>query len=157
MVSCVIHEQDPLNSSDHLPLTVTLNHMTATMNPSSDSPWRKAQESGAVSSFQASLMEKISPFADSMFSSVVEIEDNIQLVSEAVKETALETLPLIRPKKGRFFKDPTLKQMTVKSKAVWKAWSDAGRPSEGPLHDSKLFWHREVRKRINVYAAMAEC
>ena len=77
-------------------------------------------------------------------------------MSEAVKETALEILPLIRPKKGRFLKDCTLKQMTVKSKVIWKAWSDAGRPSEGPLHDSKLFCRREVRKRINVCATMAE-
>ena len=91
-----------------------------------------------------------------MFDGVEEIEENIKLVTEAVRNTALETLPLHKPRKGRYFNDPTLKQLTVKSKAAWKTWSDAGKPSEGPLHDSKLFWRREVRKRINVCAAMAE-
>ena len=77
-------------------------------------------------------------------------------MSKHITDAVKRTLPCIKPRKRRFFKDSTLKQICDKSKGAWKAWVDAGRPPDGPLHDSKNDWRREVKKRVNLCATMDE-
>ena len=84
------------------------------------------------------------------------INDEIQLVSKHITDAAKPTLPCIKPRKRRFFKDSTLKQICDKSKGAWKAWVDAGHPPDGPLYYSKNHWRHEVKKRVNLCAAMNE-
>ena len=83
-----------------------------------------------------------------MHDSTDSINDEIQLVSKHITDAAKHTLPCIKPRKQRFFKDSTLKQICDKSKGAWKAWVDAGRQPDGPLYDSKNDWRREVKKRV---------
>jgi len=59
-------------------------------------------------------------------------------------------------KKTHFFKDSTLKFLCERSKSAWKAWCDAGRPQSGPLFESKNGLRREVKKRVNLCAAVDE-
>ena len=66
-----------------------------------------------------------------------------------IADAAKRTLACVRPKKQRFFKDSTLKQIN-KSKGAWKAWVDAGHPPDGPLYDSKNHWHHEVKEWTSV-------
>ena len=73
-----------------------------------------------------------------------------------ITDAAKRTLPCIKPRKRRFFKDSTLKQICDKSKGARKAWVDAGRQPDGPLYDSKNDWRREVKKQVNLCAAMDE-
>ena len=91
-----------------------------------------------------------------MHDSTDSINDEIQLVSKHITDAAKRTLPCIKPRKQRFFKDSTLKQICDKSKGAWKAWVDADRPPDGPLYDSKNDWRCEVKKRVNLCAAMDE-
>ena len=77
-------------------------------------------------------------------------------MSKHITDAAKRTLPCLKPRKQRFFKDSTLKQICDKSKGAWKAWVDAGRPPDGLLYDSKNHWRREVKQRVNLCAAMDE-
>lgn len=70
------------------------------------------------------------------------------------------TLPIIQPSKKRknlhFFKDSTLKHLCEHSKFVWHEWCDAGRPQSGPLYETKKDLRWEIKKRINLCAAVDE-
>ena len=50
------------------------------------------------------------------------INDEIQLVSKHITDAAKRTLPCIKSRKRRLFKDSTLKQICDKSKEAWRAW-----------------------------------
>ena len=102
------------------------------------------------------MSEVVSPFISFMHDSMDSINDEIQLVSKHITDAAKPTLPCIKPRKRRFFKDSTLKQICDKSKGAWKAWVDAGHPPDGPLYYSKNHWRHEVKKRVNLCAAMNE-
>ena len=77
-----------------------------------------------------------------------------------IKSAAEMTLPTIqnskKGKKSHFFKDSTLKHLCEHSKCVWREWHDAGRPQSGPLFETKKGLRREIRKRINLCAAIDE-
>ena len=160
MSSCVVHEVACLNTSDHLPISVKIdiptNFIENSDNNSTRIDWTKADLSGAIPSYQAAVSEVVTPFISSMHDSINSINDEIQLVSKHIIDAAKRTLPSIKPKKQRFFKDPTLKQICDKSKVAWMAWVDAGHPPDGLLYDSKNHWRREVKKRVNLCVAMDE-
>ena len=155
-----VHEVACLNTSDHLPLSVTMDVPTDSIENGNDNStridWTKAELSGAISSFQAAVTEKVNPFIDSMHDNIDSINAEIQLVTKHIADAANRTLPHVMPRKRRFFRDATLKQICDKSKVAWKAWVDAGRPPDGPLYDSKNHWRREVKKRVHLCAAMEE-
>ena len=125
MSSCVVQEVACLNTSDHLPISVKIDIPTDfTENPDNSSTridWTKAELSGATLSYQAAVSEVVSPFISSMHDSMDSINDEIQLVSKHITDAAKRTLPCIKSRKRRFFKDSTLKQICDKSKGAWKA------------------------------------
>ena len=125
MSSCIVHEVACLNTSDHLPLSVTMDVPTDSIENANDNStridWTKAELSGAISSFQAAVTEKVNPLIDSMHDNIDSINAEIQLVTKHIADAANRTLPLVMPRKRRFFRDATLKQICDKSKVAWKA------------------------------------
>ena len=160
MSSCMIHEVACLNTSDHLPLSVTVNVPTDSIELVNDLPtridWTKAEFSGATLSFQAAITDMVCPLIPSMHDNINSVNAEIKLVTECIIDSAALILSKVKPRKQRFFRDSTLKQICGKSKGAWKAWVDADRPPYGPLYNSKNHWRREVRKRVNICAAMNE-
>lgn len=122
MSSCVVHEETSLNTSDHLPISVKLDIPTdcvENLNTFTRIDWTKAELSGATFSFQAAVSEIVSPFISSMHNSIDSINDEIQLVTRHIADAAKHTLPCVKPKKRRVFKDSTLKQICDKPPARW--------------------------------------
>lgn len=73
-----------------------------------------------------------------------------------ITDAAQNTLPIVKPRKVKKFKDKTLAQLCEKSKAAWKAWIREGRPASGPFYDAKCGLRSEVRQRVKFCAAMDE-
>ena len=84
------------------------------------------------------------------------VNAEIKLVTECIIDNAALILPKVKPRKQRSFRDSTLKQICGKSKGAWKAWVDADRRPDGPLYNSKNHWRHDVRKRVNICAALNE-
>lgn len=57
---------------------------------------------------------------------------------------------------GSKIRDDTLSCLCTLSRAAWRAWKEAGRPTEGPLYEKKCDMRRQVRKWVNYCAALAE-
>ena len=160
MSSCMIHDVACLNTSDHLPLSVTVNVPTDSIELVNDLPtridWTKAEFSGATLSFQSAITDMVCPLIPSMHDNINSVNAEIKLVTKCIIDSAALILPKVKPRKQRFFRDSTLKQICGKNKGAWKAWVDADRPPYGPLYNSKNHWCRKVRKRVNICAAMNE-
>ena len=159
---CWTHDGVDLNTSDHLPISALLR-LTCSGKSQSESShdwiridWSKAQKCGDIPTFQATLEERLKPFTNLTRSDVTQLDDEINQVAYIIKCTAEELLPRFKPKKKRSFADKVLTQICAKSKSTWKDWDKAGRPSSGPLYDSKCSLRADVRKRVKLCVAMNE-
>ena len=160
---CWTHDEVDLNTSDHLPISALLR-LTCSGKSQSESShdwiridWSKAQKCGDIPTFQATLEERLKPFTNLTRSDVTQLDDEINQVAYIIKCTAEELLPRFKPKKfKRSFADKVLTQICAKSKSTWKDWDKAGRPSSGPLYDSKCSLRADVRKRVKLCVAMNE-
>ena len=79
--------------------------------------------------------------------------NNIKFVAEMTLSTIQ---PSKKGKKSHFFKDSILKHLCEHCKCAWREWRDTGRPQSGPLFETKKGFRREIRKRINLCAAIDE-
>ena len=132
MSSCMIHDVACLNTSDHLPLSVTVNVPTDSIELVNDLPtridWTKAEFSGASHSFQAAITDTVCPLIPSMHDNINSVNAEIKIVTKCIIDSAALILPKVKPRKQRYFRDSTLKQICGKSKGAWKAWVDVNRP-----------------------------
>ena len=149
---CWTHEDDDLNQSDHLPVSVKLS-CNVTTQPVQDHnwiriDWTKAVKSGALTSFQETLKDRLKPFLGQTHSDVEQLDDEIKHVASLIKDAAGTILPLHKAKRANRFKDRTLSQLCAKSKVAWEAWKNGARPCEGPLYEAKCSTRKEVKKRI---------
>ena len=156
---CWIHEEDHLNQSDHLPVSVKLSCSAATRqieNSNSRIDWSKALSSEALTLFQDALKDRLHPFIGKTRNDINQLEDEIRHVALLIISAAETLLPHCEGKKTTRFKDRTLSQLCTNSKSAWRKWDDSGRPSEGPLYEAKCNARKEVRKRVKACAAMKE-
>ena len=115
MSSCMVHGVACLNTSDHLPISVTVEvPVDCTENTDDNSAridWTKAELSSATVSFQAAVSEIVNQLIGSMHDSIDSINEEIQLVTKHIVNAAKQTLPCVKPRKRKFFRDSTLKQI----------------------------------------------
>ena len=71
-------------------------------------------------------------------------------------DAAVKTLPHVQPRKPRRWKDDTLTVLCAQSQSAWRAWKEAGCPSEGSLFEEKCRLRRAVKRRVRFCAAKAE-
>ena len=87
----------------------------------------------------------------------VYIQWEITYVTKGIIDAATRCLPHKKAKKKRsFVKDDQLKDLCKTSKAAWKKWRDAGRPSYGPLAEEKKRTKRNVRQFVAIARARQE-
>ena len=102
----------------------------------------------------------MSPYLGAIHANIESLNGEMKLVADNIKNAADLTLPTVKSGKTRknshFFKDSTLKLLCDQSKSSWKMWCEAGRPNSGQLYERKIGLRRELRKRINVCAAVDE-
>ena len=100
-----------MNTSDHLPISVKLEVNAGVVRLHSESThrvnWKKAKESRLLSHYESTVSSGMAPFSAKTYDSVAEIEDDIQRVSELLKDVAREHLPRLKFKKEnrRWFDD----------------------------------------------------
>ena len=102
----------------------------------------------------------VTPFLGRCHESIDSLNDEMEMIAKNIRLSAEMILPTIRSsKKGtksKFFNDSTLKHLCQHSKSAWKEWCDAGRPQSGPLLETKRDLRREIKKCINLCAAVDE-
>ena len=148
--SCRVHSDEDLNTSDHLALSVTLSCHIPTQFTSDPNwnkiDWTKAAKSQVLQAFQSKVAFRLKPFISRTRGNVDHIDSVIQHVAWLIFDAAGKTLPHIKPKKARRFKDRTLSQLCAKSKEAWNIWCANGKPSNGPLYEEKCAMRKVVRK-----------
>ena len=158
--SCKVCSDDDLNTSDHLALSVTLSCHIPTQFTSDPNwnriDWTEAAKSQALQAFQKEVAIRLKPFTGQAQGNVDHIDNEIKHVAWLILDAAQKTLPQLKPKKTKRFKDRTLSQLCTKSKEAWNVWCTNGKPSNGPLYEVKCAMRREVRKRIKLCTAMEE-
>ncbi len=139
---CHVHQHHPLNLSDHLPVSVSLelNSManpTPTNHPKAVN-WSLAIERGDVHAYAQEISSVISPLLHTSHQSISELYDEVTFVCQALLDAARNNLPYKTDRKRKpYIRDAELKVLCKNSKVAWKAWSEADRPSSGPLLDEK--------------------
>ena len=142
VISCLVHQHHPLNLSDHLPISMTIAlHTSASLRSSVRTRpinWARAVENGDVHGFAEQVAPLTSPFVHATHQSIHELQWEITYITKGIIDAATRCLPHKKAKKKRsFVKYDQLKDLCKTSKAAWKKWSDAGRPSYGPLAEEK--------------------
>ena len=157
---CWTHDDEDLNQSDHLPLSIKLSCGVATQQAQDQNwiriDWAEAGKGAALALYQEALKDRLSPFIGKPCCDIEQLDDEIKHIAALIKEAAESLLPHCEAKKASRFKDSTLSKLCVTSKVAWEAWKDGGRPNVGPLHEAKCLACNEVRRRIKVCAAMKE-
>ena len=157
---CWIHDDEALNQSDHLPLSIKLSCDVSTQQAQDLNwiriDWAKAGEGAALMSYQEALKDRLSPFIGKPRCDVEQLDDEIKYIATLIKEAAESLLPHCEAKKASRFKDRTLSKLCTESKVAWAAWKDSGMPSEGLLYGAKCSARNKVRRRIKMCAAMEE-
>ena len=159
--SWAVHGMEDLNTSDHLPISVSLSCPGSIPLDQCEShwtkvDWRKAESSGALKAFRAELQIRVSPFLGVAYENEEHLDAQIKHVARIMVETAEETLPVIQPGRKPRLRDDILSRLCAQSRTAWRVWKEAGRPREGLLFEQKNQLRREVRTRVNYCSAMAE-
>ena len=144
MVSeCSTLELHPLNSSDHLPLSIHLSVPTI-CSCSTPSParlnWKDTCEDGSIAAYAAAVDEVIRPLLGKTYNSPSEVGEELSFVSSHLSMAASSLIPRVktRPRnKKHFSSNPQLRELSSKCKAAWRKWRDAGRPRLGPEYEKK--------------------
>ena len=159
---CNIHEQHPLNLSDHLPISISLNlQMGISCEPAYIQPrpnWRKAASDGSIKVYQSELSRHIAPSLSRPLTCIEEVEDEIKIVTDIMHKAANSSLPhrTRRDNKKLFIHDNSLKEMCRDSKEAWRRWRNAGRPKSGVLYADMKHKKHAVKQYVNTCRARHE-
>ena len=98
-------KHDPLNKSDHLPLSTTfsLSYVTANSNNITSHTkvnWRKATKDGSLLTYQAKVRDIITPLLNKEYTCRADLDEEISFVSEKLSQIALST-PLLSTKEKK--------------------------------------------------------
>ena len=101
--SCMVHEEDPLNTSDHLPISLLFGinprMMTQSHNQGPKIDWRKARSSNCLTVYQSKVDEVLRPVINGTYNSIEDVDREIMKVMQGLREAALLCLPKCKGKK----------------------------------------------------------
>ena len=130
----------PLNVSDHLSLSITLQVTSASVVHPAASPsvnWEKVISTGAVSNFERVRL---------LNNTCSQLNSEIQFVHESIYHLPP---PKCTTRRRNFYNNDHLKQLCKESKVTWKLWRGAGRPQSGSLLENNISAKKRVHQRIN--------
>ena len=161
ITSSAVLEDHLLNTSDHLPLQTSLEvRPTQTQGVASMSPkvdWSKVGNGSCIVQYQTAINGLVRPLIGNNYESIAQVEQELNLVSTGILNSAFQLLPLHKKHiPRRRFKDAELQRLCDESKQTWIEWVDAGRPTSGDLYERKKRMKKEVRCRINILQAIGE-
>ena len=123
-IHCQIYDHHPLNSSDHLPLSLTLS-FAPTVRPTRAQPRPNrsaAINDGLTEAYATAVGEIVRPLLGQTYVSTSLLDEEVHHVSAVILQAASSTIPTRKQKKGKkhFSNDPTLGKLSIKGKAAWK-------------------------------------
>ena len=158
ILSCLIHPLHPLNLSDHLPISISLNVICELINSTENHLNRtQAVESDSITLYSEAVSLVTRPSIGIAGQSISELNNEIVYVSNVMKSAALNYLPLVKNKSKPRFDSPELKDLCDVSKSVWKRWNAGGRPILGPLYEVKKNANKRVHSCVANCYAILEC
>ena len=97
--SCETLVDDPLNTSDHLPILTKLAFTPKIFSQNAQDKstrlnWDLAAHNGSTSEYAAQVEEIVKPLLEKDYSSIGEIETDLSLVSEAMVSISYSTIPI---------------------------------------------------------------
>ena len=116
-LSCFTHLYHPLDLSDHLPLSISLDLVcpstTPSVSPLHHINWAHAVESDRISLYEQAVALVIHPLLNIEEQSIENINDEICFVCQMLFSSAQSYLPLNKhnKKKRKFFNSPKLKDL----------------------------------------------
>ena len=162
VASCRTLPMEDLNTSDHLPLTVSLTYEACSLSsvnmcyglPKID--WDQARKSGAIADYMMEVQARLAPLLNSLYSDGDQMSEEIEQVARLLSDAADRILPYVQPKRKSRWRDATLSCLCAQSCAARRAWKVAGCPTDGPLYEEKGRLRRAVRRRVRFCAARVE-
>ena len=153
-------EGHPLNTSDHLPISCTLDftyvrHPMPAAFPSQPLDWHLASKTGTTSQYGETCDAIVPPLLgkDYSESSTEEVNEDSKSMCKKITDAANS---LIQIKKSGKLNDPTLSHLCWKSRCAFRRWKEAGRPRSGPDSDERKKCKREVKAYLNKCKARQE-
>ncbi len=160
--TCFTHEEHPLNTSDHLPVTTTLRIPSDTTSAGTESKerinWKRAQAMGETLVYTRQVDDALAPLIGNTYDDIQQVNEEISTVAQFLVNCSRESLPIqrqnIRPRSR--IHDAHLKALCVESKQRWRLWKNAESPHSGPLYVQKNIARNNVKKYLNHCRAKAE-
>ena len=124
-LSCFTHPYHPLNLSDHLPLSISLDMVCPSVIPSVSSRRHAGLRlwNHKISLYEQAVTLVIQPLLNINDQSIENINDEICFVCQVLLSSVESYLPLKKhsTKKRKFFNSPELKDLCRASKQAWSA------------------------------------
>ena len=162
LLDCKVHNHHPLNLSDHLPISLSLQ-LNSLLIPTSPTKhprinWPKSIEGVGINAYVQEIASAVSPLLPTTLTSTSALNTEIAHVCEVIHQAALNHLTTYsgNRKSKAHFCDEELKRLCKNSKVNWKAWCQAGRPLSGRLYEEKQAAKKLVRKRVVFLRARKE-
>ena len=131
-MDCQIYDHHPLNSSDHLPLslTISLAPTVSSARVQCRMNWSAAVKDRLIEAYATAVGEIVRPLLGRAYKSTSSLNDEVCQVSAAIVQAALSTTPVRKQGKGKkcFSNDPELRKLSSKCKTAWKQWKKTGSP-----------------------------
>ena len=143
MSSCHTHPMTDLNTSDHLPQSVTFMYDACAQDAETVTDglpridWDQARKTGMIDEFTNAVQGRLGPLLNNSYIDSVQMSEEIGQVAEILTAEAVNLLPHVQPRKKTRWRDETLSCLCAQSCAARKAWKEAGRPTGGPLYEEK--------------------
>ncbi len=100
--NCSVQQLHPLNSSDHLPLSISLSMpLESNLKPPTFQrlDWKKASNDGSTAQFATLVNGLLRPQIGKEYTSPCELEQEIESVANEILQAAIATIPQFKPKK----------------------------------------------------------
>ena len=116
-----MHNHHPLNSSDHLPLSLSLN-LSAEVNckppVSKRLDWQRGSRDSFTSHYATCINGLLEPLIKEKYASISEFKEEISFVSKKILDAASSTIPIFKAKNPckQFVQDPELNDLSKKRK-----------------------------------------
>ena len=131
MTSCRTHPMEDLNTSDHLPLTVSLSYNVCSDSCCSNTSgmcsykmidWLSAEKNGDLAAFSAEITSRLELLYSRVYEDAKSICCEIEQVASILKETAGRLLPSFEPKRKKKWRNDILSCLCAKSWQARMAW-----------------------------------
>lgn len=164
VTKCSILPKNPLNLSDHLPVTLSLG-LTPVGSQSGNAGvprvnWNRAIKDGSIETYAESVNVYISTIlhhplpenSDNLENELSEVCNKLMSISAEILPHMDHKANTANKKKKKFYKDEVLKKLCKEKKDEWYKWKTNGKPRSGQSFDAL----KSAKNRIKSYIRKCE-